>query len=190
LLVKIKGISSHAETIPMEQRDDALLKALPVIQYVSLIAQQVDKNMVGTVGDLKVKPGAFNVVPGEVILKLEFRSINKLYLEKAIIMLKNRISLIHGSVIMEVSKSIPVKLDNRLLKIISRICDNKKVSYTKLPSFASHDARETAKKLPSALICVPSKDGISHSPKEYTSYHAIEKDISILLITIKKLDKA
>ncbi|HZK12075.1 MAG TPA: M20 family metallo-hydrolase [Atribacterota bacterium] len=187
-LANIKGISSHAGTTPMNQRDDALLKSLPVIQYVNEIAKEINKGMVGTVGGVTVKPGAFNVVPGEVILKLEFRSINIACLEKAVKMLQDKMRLINGSNLQIVSKSDPVMLDDNLQSVISQICENSKIKHIRMPSFAGHDARETAKKMPTALIFVPSKDGISHSPLEFTPDDAIEKGIFVLLETVKRAD--
>jgi len=188
-LANIKGTASHAGTTPMDQRDDALLKSLPVIQYVNQIARDINEGMVGTVGDVIVKPGASNVVPGEVILKLEFRSINKSYLEKAVQILKERVNQIEKTDFQIISKSDPVMLDPNLQEIISSVCEDDKISYTKLPSFAGHDSRETAKKIPSALIFIPCKDGISHSPLEFASDGDIEKGANVLLETIRRLDK-
>jgi len=187
-LGKIRGVASHAGTTPMDQRDDALLKSLPIIKYVNEIAKQIDKNMVGTVGALKIKPGASNVVPGEVILKIEFRSINKVYLEKAIAMLRDKMNLLQGSVLKEVAKADPVLLDDKLQDLIKQVCENKGIKYNEMSSFAGHDSRETAKKIPSALIFIPSQDGISHSPKEYTPDDDINKGVSVLLEMIKQLD--
>jgi len=144
--------------------------------------------MVGTVGALKIKPGASNVVPGEVILKLEFRSISKAYLEKAIAMLREKMNLLQGSVLKEVAKADPVLLDDKLQYLIKQVCKNNGIKYNQMLSFAGHDSRETAKKIPSALIFIPSQDGISHSPKEYTSDDDINKGVSVLLETIKQLD--
>jgi len=186
-LGKIKGVASHAGTTPMNQRDDALLKSLPVVKYVNEIAKQIDKNMVGTVGALIVKPGVTNVIPGEVILKLEFRSTNKVYLEKANAMLNDKMTL-QGSVLKTVSKADPVLLDNKLQNLIKQICEKKGIKYNKMSSFAGHDSRETAKKIPSALIFIPSQGGISHSPKEFTSDDDINNGVSVLLEIIKQLD--
>ena len=187
-LANIKGISSHAGTTPMNQRDDALLKSLPIIQYVNEIVNGINEGMVGTVGGVTVKPGASNVIPGEVILKLEFRSINIAYLEKAMKMLQDKMSAINGSSLQIVSKSNPVMLDEKLQSIIGQICKNNGIQTIKISSFAGHDARETAKKMPSALIFIPSKDGISHSPLEFTPDDAIEKGVSVLLETVKRID--
>jgi hydantoinase/carbamoylase family amidase len=187
-MAEIKGTASHAGTTPMDKRDDALLKSLPVIQYVNQIAKDINEGMVGTVGGVNVKPGASNVIPGEVILKLEFRSINKTYLEKAVRMLKDKLSLIDKFSLQVVSKSDPVMLDENLQSVISQICENSGIKYTRLASFAGHDARETAIDIPTALIFVPSKGGISHSPWEFTSDDDIEKGVNVLLETIKRLD--
>jgi len=187
-MVKVQGTASHAGTTPMDQRDDALLKSLPVIQYVNQIARDINKGMVGTVGNVIVKPGASNVVPGEVVFTVEFRSINNEYLEKAIELLQKKIGSIKGALLKEISKSYPVMLSNDLQDLISKVCEESSISYTKLPSFAGHDARETAKNIQSALIFIPCRNGISHSPLEFASEIDIENGINVLLETIKKID--
>ena len=97
-------------------------------------------------------------------------------------------SAINGSSLQIVSKSNPVMLDEKLQSIIGQICKNNGIQTIKISSFAGHDARETAKKMPSALIFIPSKDGISHSPLEFTPDDAIEKGVSVLLETVKRID--
>ena len=58
-----------------------------------------------------------------------------------------------------------------------------------MPSGAGHDAQTMALIAPTAMIFAPSKDGISHSPKEYTSFEMLEKTTNVLLNTILKIDK-
>lgn len=188
-LANIYGTASHAGTTPMGNRDDALLKSIPIIQSVNQIAKQGGEGMVGTVGGLIVNPGVVNVIPGEVILKLEFRNINKARLENAVEELNDEIKLIKGATLKNLTKPDPVLLDEVLEKRISEICDTSGIKYVKMPSFAGHDAREMARKIHTAMIFVPSKDGISHSPEEYTSDDDIMKGITVLLETVIKIDQ-
>ena len=58
-----------------------------------------------------------------------------------------------------------------------------------MPSGAGHDAQEMAVICPIGMIFIPSKDGISHSPREYSSPKDIANGANVLLHTVLKLDK-
>src|SRR6185295_2483152 len=74
--VKIEGFANHAGTTPMSQRHDALLAAAKFIQAVNQVVTSVGGRQVGTVGKLQAWPGAYNVIPGKVILGLELRDLD------------------------------------------------------------------------------------------------------------------
>src|ERR1051326_8515615 len=74
--VTIEGFANHAGTTPMDQRHDALLSAARLIEKVNQIVTSVPGRQVGTVGWIKVEPGAYNVIPGKVVLGLELRDLD------------------------------------------------------------------------------------------------------------------
>ena len=57
-----------------------------------------------------------------------------------------------------------------------------------MPSGAGHDAQSIAMLAPIGMIFVPSIDGISHSPREYSEPDAIVAGVNVLLQTLLKLD--
>ena len=59
-----------------------------------------------------------------------------------------------------------------------------------MPSGAGHDAQDMTKITPTAMVFVPSVDGISHSPKEYTSPQDMANGATVLYHTILKIDTA
>src|SRR5215467_3749061 len=75
--VTIEGFANHAGTTPMDQRHDALLSAARFIEKVNQIVTSVPGRQVGTVGWIKVEPGAYNVIPGKVVLGLELRDLDE-----------------------------------------------------------------------------------------------------------------
>ncbi|HET9838014.1 MAG TPA: Zn-dependent hydrolase, partial [Candidatus Angelobacter sp.] len=75
--VTIEGFANHAGTTPMDQRHDALLSAARFIEKVNQIVTGVPGRQVGTVGWIKVEPGAYNVIPGKVVLGLELRDLDE-----------------------------------------------------------------------------------------------------------------
>ena len=58
-----------------------------------------------------------------------------------------------------------------------------------MPSGAGHDAQDMATIVPTGMIFVPSKGGISHSPKEFTTAKDMANGANVLLQTILTLDK-
>src|SRR5260370_1334733 len=75
--VTIEGFANHAGTTPMGQRHDALLSGARFIEKVNQIVTSVPGRQVGTVGWIKVTPGAYNVIPGKVTLGLELRDLDE-----------------------------------------------------------------------------------------------------------------
>ena len=58
-----------------------------------------------------------------------------------------------------------------------------------MPSGAGQDAQEEAVICPVGMIFVPSKNGISHSPTEYSSPQDITNGANVLLHTVLNLDR-
>jgi len=75
--VTIEGFANHAGTTPMDQRRDALLSAARFIEKVNQVVTSVPGGQVGTVGWIKVEPGAYNVIPGKVVVGLELRDLDE-----------------------------------------------------------------------------------------------------------------
>jgi N-carbamoyl-L-amino-acid hydrolase len=74
--VTIEGFSNHAGTTPMDKRQDALLAAAHFIIAVNKVAMGMPGRQVGTVGRIRAEPGAPNVIPGKVVMSLEFRDLS------------------------------------------------------------------------------------------------------------------
>ena len=80
------------------------------------------------------------------------------------------------------------QLDKRISNIIANIADEKGLQCTRLNSGAGHDAQMMARICPTSMIFVPSKDGISHNPREYTSKEHLNYGLQILYETINRID--
>src|SRR5207244_7157102 len=79
--VSFEGEANHAGTTPMDRRRDALVAAAPFVLHVREVALR--HGLVGTVGTLKVHPGASNVIPGRVDLTAEIRGLDDWVLDRA-----------------------------------------------------------------------------------------------------------
>lgn len=193
--VEFKGFSNHAGTTPMNARQDALLAAAKFIVAVNKVTNSFEGAQVGTVGKIKAEPGAPNVIPGNVVTSLEIRDLSSEVIEKVYQAIKTR-----GE---EIAMASGVKIEFRPLDTtadpaimtstiqdeIEASAEKLGLSFKKMPSGAGHDAQDMALIAPSGMIFVPSKGGISHSPKEFTSAEDIANGANVLLHTILTLDK-
>ncbi len=193
--VIIEGFANHAGTTPMNLRNDALLVAAEVILMVNREVKGMEGQQVGTIGQINAVPGAPNVIPGKVILSLEIRDLAEEKIEKLITLIEantTEIAKRTGSTITIRDRDFfanPALMDERIKDQIIKSANLLGLSYKNMPSGAGHDAQEMAKIAPSGMIFIPSVNGISHSPKEFTKGIDIANGANVLLNTILELDK-
>ncbi len=186
LVVEVQGQASHSGTTPMLDRKDALIAASEIVLILEkIINDEVKDGTVGTIGVMNVSPGVMNVIPGKVEMKVDIRGTStdsKKYLEKRFqdeidkIALKRDVSIITTLI----SREEPVFLNKMIIQQLKVSCEKLNLSYKLLDSGAGHDAMNMGRIFPTGLIFLPSKDGISHNPDEYTSIEDIESGISLL----------
>jgi len=191
--VKIEGFANHAGTTPMNQRRDAMLAAAKFIDAVNRIVTSVPGRQVGTVGKLQAWPGAYNVIPGKVVLGLELRDLDAAKTQMLFQKIRAESSEIAKSTgttfdFTETNTIVPAPTDERLRKLIDETAKSLNLSTKWLPSGAGHDAQEIARIGPVGMIFIPSVAGISHSPKEYSRPEDIANGANVLLHTLLKLD--
>ena len=193
--VTVNGSTNHAGTTPMNQRQDAMIAASKFVLMVNETVNSYKGSQVGTVGRISAEPGVPNVIPGTVNLSLELRDLSS----KKISMIYDKI-LENTKIIEQETKTkfsfspidatgYPALMDRRIINLISEVSDDLGYTSMLMPSGAGHDSQTMALIAPTAMIFAPSKDGISHSPKEYTNFEMLEKTTNVMLNTILKIDK-
>jgi N-carbamoyl-L-amino-acid hydrolase len=180
-----EGLANHAGTTPMADRQDALVKAAPFILAVRGIA--VAHGIVGTVGALDLQPGFPSVVPGLVELSVETRGPEEDRLDQAEEELSASAAQAGGSLALRSSKP-PVRSDPLLVDLLACCCEEMGVPYQRMSSGAGHDAMCIAHIAPQAMLFVPSRAGVSHSPDEYTESEHCIIGARILLEALVKAD--
>jgi N-carbamoyl-L-amino-acid hydrolase len=192
--VTITGFANHAGTTPMDQRRNALLAAAELVQAVDRIVRAEPGRQVGTVGWMEVKPGAPNVVPGEVSLTVELRDLSMDKIE----LLWERIRSEALEIVQRHDTSFDSTLelsaqgalsDPAVRDVIAEATDSVGLTSRRMPSGAGHDAQDLARICPMGMIFVPSVDGVSHSPHEFTRPGDVENGANVLLQTIVRLDR-
>jgi N-carbamoyl-L-amino-acid hydrolase len=192
--VTIDGFANHAGTTPMNDRRDALLGAAGFIVTVNRVVTAVEGSQVGTVGRLEVSPGAANVIPGRVTLSLEIRDLEMEKIEavfRTIEIESQKVALATRTEFAfepyYVSRAAPTAESIR--QTIADVAKDLGYSNVRMPSGAGHDAQSIALLAPIGMIFVPSVDGISHSPREYSHPKDIVNGANVLLNTLLELDE-
>jgi len=192
--VIIEGFANHAGTTPMDKRQDAMITAAKMILAINDVGLNTPGRQVATVGRIKAEPGAPNVIPGRVIMSLEIRDLDLSKMEIIFEDIKARLLAIAEDTNTKVRfekieiASEPAPTDIRIRKIIEASAKKLGLSYKYMPSGAGHDAQDMVHIAPTGMIFVPSRDGISHSPKEYTSPQDMANGADVLVETILNID--
>lgn len=190
--ITVKGSANHAGTTPMHMRKDALVAAAQVVLAINQIGNTPGQQ-VATVGKLQLSPNAANVVPGWVEMSLDIRDLSSLHIDSLLQQLRLHLE----EIAIETNTQIrlhpvlhnePALAETYIQQAISQVCEDLQLSYTHLPSRASHDAQELAQITDMGMVFVPSKLGVSHSASEYTSPKQCIDGANVLLQTFLRLD--
>ena len=192
--VVIEGFANHAGTTPMGERKDAMVAAAQLTLAVREIAARRQGRQVGTVGRIEVEPNSPNVIPGRVTLSVEFRDLSEQVLRElgdAVKARSTEIAKDTGTTITFTlaSTNVGALASSGVQQAITRAADAARVpSLMRLPSGAGHDAQQIARLCPMGMIFVPSVGGISHSPRELTTWDDCARGANVLLGTVLELD--
>ena len=184
--ITINGAASHAG-MPTKYRQDAGMTACKTAAALKEIT--VNSNTLATVGNMVVRPGVYNIVPVEAKLMVDLRNPDEIELQKAEKYLDDCLEKFSKEEKTTYKKEVlsriaPVVFDKEIMECIEK--NAKKLGYTnrRIVSGAGHDAQVIAGYYPTSMIFVPSKNGISHSPLEFTEDKDIENGANVLLHTV------
>jgi beta-ureidopropionase / N-carbamoyl-L-amino-acid hydrolase len=191
--VTVEGFANHAGTTPMNQRHDALLAAAEYIEAVNRVVTGVPGRQVGTVGKIQAFPGAYNVIPGKVVTSLGLRDLDaaktKMLFEKILLEVRE-IEKTTGTKFefKQTNSTPPAPTDVRVRRVIDEAAKQLGFTTKFLPSGAGHDAQEMARLGPVGMIFIPSVDGVSHSPREFSRPEDVTNGTNVLLRALIELD--
>jgi allantoate deiminase len=183
----VEGRPDHAGTTPMDMRCDALVAAIEIVKSIHDMAAEAGSGTVGTVGRLTVSPGAANIVPGSVSFSVDLRSAKETTLNaladqtrQLVLDLPNRHPGIRSSIVSKLSIA-PTHLSSDIAKLMETEGVKRNIRSIRMLSGAGHDAMVMAGITDVGLVFVPSKDGRSHCPEEWTDYEQLKKGIDVVL---------
>ncbi|MCL1847374.1 MAG: allantoate deiminase [Coriobacteriia bacterium] len=181
----LTGEANHAGTTPMQMRKDALEGAARIMVALLDEAKRLGDPLVLTFGKLEPKPNIVNVVPGEVNFTVDTRHPDQKALNDFAAYVEATIQSIAGSANLQVSidnwmDEAPVPMDTALVELFKTSCTELGIDYHVMHSGAGHDSQIMAPCVPTAMLFVPSKKGISHNPAEDTEMEDLLAGIDVL----------
>ena len=191
-MVTVNGRADHAGTTPMDMRMDAVEAATKVISKIPDWAREKADGTVATTGFIRTVPGGMNIVAEQCEFTVDVRSRNNDNINDIIrrisAALDRETEAIGGSYEMDNKLTItPVNLSREMLDIMEDSCREHAYSYQYLPSGAGHDALEIGQVIPTVMLFVPSQEGRSHCPVEFTRYSDFAKASVVLLDLTEKM---
>ena len=192
--ITVDGFANHAGTTPMDQRQDTLYAAALLIAEVRNIITAEPGRQVGTVGRIQAFPGAPNVIAGRTALSLEIRDLDMNKVDTLFERVRQSAARIAEEtdtrILFDQYYESPAAItDERIKKMILESATVLGLSAMPMPSGAGHDAQSLKDIAPIGMVFVPSKDGISHAPAEFTSPQQITDGANVLLQTIVRMDR-
>jgi N-carbamoyl-L-amino-acid hydrolase len=178
--ITVTGQQNHAGTTTMKQRRDAGLTMVRLIAAIDArMAELTGPRTVWTCGRMEFDPGAPSIIPGEARAMFQFRDTDQALLEKLEAALQDCVAQANRKGPCTVNlgvirQSEPALMDENFQAALDQAAETHAPKlWTRMPSGAGHDAQHIARKIPSAMMFVPSINGISHHWSENTA----DKDI-------------
>ena len=193
LRVTLHGDGGHAGATLMPGRRDALVAAAEIVKDVEASAlESGSPDSVATVGLLEVYPGAVNSIPSRVTMEIDIRDTQLASRDGMVERVQQTIAAVTEARAIQGEVEIlnaddPCQSSPLIVETAEAVTKEKGYSYKKLPSRAYHDTLFMAQLCPTAMIFVPSENGYSHRPEEYTSPAEIARGVEVLALTMARL---
>ena len=186
-MVRLIGKADHAGTAPMDMRSDAFLGLADFTHEIQRIIDEegTDKSRI-TIGYVELKPGFPHTVPGEVDFTIVGRDLDPEVMKALANACRRVLSSIarkHGLMFEyeQMSWLEPKYCSSRVVDIIKDRAEGRGYSHMLMPSGAGHDAQFMTDITDTGMIFVPSVNGVSHAPDEWTHWTDVERGANLLL---------
>ena len=189
--ITLLGRRDHAG-VPMRGRKDPLFGAVELIEAMRKHGTGIDPAVLMTVGRFTVDPGLENVVPESVCFSVDFRDADQGKLKALEERLLAETERLRSEESLEIRQRLllkidPVPMSPSIQAAIRQAADRLGIDWLALQSGAGHDAQVLGSFVPAGMIFVPSREGRSHCPEEYTEWKDIERATEVLLAVILRL---
>jgi N-carbamoyl-L-amino-acid hydrolase len=190
--VSIIGQSNHAGTTPMRLRHDAGFCAAAIGSYLRHLTKAFGGSQVATMGSVTLHPGLINVIAARAKVTVDLRNTDDALLAKAERQFGEFLKQLAASEGVRIearslARFAPVTFDASIAKRITAVAQRLGHSCRPMTSGAGHDAQMIERMAPTAMIFVPSVNGISHNPAEHTEPAHLAAGADVLLHTLLEL---
>ncbi len=190
--ITLRGRADHAGATPMDFRLDPGVVAAMCVLELERLARAAGKGTVGTVGEFELRPGIINVVPAEARFSLDIRGVDEdgfRGVARDIAGFAQDAAQKRGmSAEFTQRQTLPATpLDERIVSALDDAARSTGEPYMAMHSGAAHDTMCVADHVPSAMVFVPCKDGVSHSPLEEASPADAALAAEVILSAIRAL---
>lgn len=190
--VTIEGTANHAGTTPMSMRRDAGHAAARVVTFLRDHVTASHAQSVATVGSLRLEPDVINVIPSRATFTVDLRDPDEGRLRDLEAALARHLEELAAQEGVRVSverlvRFEPVVFDGAIVALIEEAAGRRGLRSRRMTSGAGHDAQMMARICPSAMVFVPSRDGISHNPREHTEPDELAAGANVLLDVASRL---
>ena len=189
--ITIHGVANHAGTTPTRLRHDAGYAAAACIAFLrEQVVGAAPDTTLATTGSLQLEPDEINVIPRKATFTVDLRDPDEQRLRTAERRLAEFLTALAEREGVRIdserlARFEPVKFDASLLNRIEVAAVRRNLSHRRMTSGAGHDAQMMARIAPSAMIFVPSRDGISHNPQEHTDDEQLILGAQVLLDVVQ-----
>ena len=189
--VSLRGVANHAGSTGMDDRHDALAGAAEVIGAVECLPDMLGDHAVATVGRITAQPNAINVIPARADFTIDFRAPDDHALERG----EERIHALVAAAALRRGLEHEVRRTESLpaVRLDAGLADRVRAAATRLGllplpeavSGALHDAAILAPLVPTVMLFVASRDGISHNPAEFSRIDDIAAATGLLAAVVE-----
>ncbi|HEX8464603.1 MAG TPA: M20 family metallo-hydrolase [Abditibacterium sp.] len=193
LRLTVEGEGGHAGARLMPGRRDALLAASELALEVERAAFSTGViDTVATTGFFQIHPGAVNSIPSRANLEIDVRDIEGARRDRVVAQIYeawNEIWMrrnVDGA-LETLNADPPATCDAQIIAAAQKAAQQLDLPWQNMVSRAYHDALFMARLCPTGMIFIPSKDGISHRPDEFSTDEEIARGVEVLARTLKQL---
>ncbi len=182
----ITGQSAHAGTTPMRLRRDPGYVAAAINTGVRALANEMGASQVATVGRCEFSPNLVNVVPATVTMTVDLRNTDEVLLQQAESVFAAYTDALAEEECVTIERRTlarfePVEFHAAMVDLVESTAQRLGHSTMRMPSGAGHDAQMLARVCPTAMVFVPSVNGLSHNIAEHTSLADVTAGADVLL---------
>lgn len=191
--VEIEGMQSHAGGTDMMERRDAFAASCEISLMLEKLAKECNSEYnTATIGRVEVIPNAVNVIPGKTKFSIDIRDCNMATKQELIQEMMIEIEAIAENRqvktrITEENNDAPLVCDTRVVACIEKSCHDLGISPEYMISGPYHDTLFVGRFAPASMIFVPSRNGISHNPDEWTDYKQLALGTDVLVNALLNL---